>query len=102
MQGLRRKWSTQLAEDQARRLGNLVDELVSAAGYTVRFNAGLGYALLSVWAAHLAADHTAAGYEVHPAVEKAVYLIRDDPGPMGVQELAPATVGFSLAREVEK
>lgn len=59
------------------RLVNLFEELqqVSTLNPT-RFNAGLGYMLLSAWDAHLAANEIG-GTNVHPAIEMAAQLIHD-------------------------
>ncbi len=44
-----------------------------------RFNTGLSYLHLSAWAEHRQSGGTILGIEVHPAVERAVASIREDP-----------------------
>jgi AraC-like DNA-binding protein len=84
------QFARQLAAGDASRLAALFDELsglVDAAD-APRFNAGLTYAMLTAWHAHQNADELAAGQEVHPAVERAARLIRDEVEPMSLAELA--------------
>lgn len=63
-----------------------------------RFNAGLGYLLLSAWDAHRRASDAPAGAGVHPAVERAVRLLRDkETEPLSASDLARQT-GLSASR----
>jgi AraC-like DNA-binding protein len=54
------------------------------------FNAGLGWLLLASWAAHGAAgpQEDSASTTVHPAVQRAATLIRDEPEAMNLEALA--------------
>ena len=61
------------------------------------FNAGMGYALLSAWATFQASEEPAAGPDVHPAVERAARLLRDEADPLPMEQLA-ARVGLSASR----
>jgi methylphosphotriester-DNA--protein-cysteine methyltransferase len=60
------------------------------------FNAGLAFALLDAWNRHRAASRSEPVRRVHPAVEHAARLLRDDAGPTTVHELA-AQVNMSPA-----
>lgn len=85
-----------LGESPFRRLAGLFQEVRSAETDVARFNAGLAYALLTAWAGFCEADARAIGVEVHPAVESAARLLRDDPTlPLG--DLA-ARAGLSESR----
>ena len=86
-----------LPEKHCSRLETLFAEVNEAEGEPARFNAGLGYALLSAWNAYGAAQESAAGPDVHPAVEQAARLLRDDPDPLPVEQIA-ARVGLSASR----
>lgn len=91
------QWSRRLASEQSARLGALFQELSEARTDTARYNAGLGYALLSAWSAYHEAAEQAAGPDVHPAVERAARLLRDESEPLTVEQLA-ACVGLSGSR----
>jgi AraC-like DNA-binding protein len=60
------------------------------------FNAGLAFALLDAWNRHRAASRSEPVRRVHPAVEHAARLLRDDAAPPTVHELA-ARVNMSPA-----
>jgi AraC-like DNA-binding protein len=60
-----------------------------------RANAGLGYLLHSAWASFTAAEAATAGAAVHPAVEHAARVLRDESLPL--PQLA-ARVGLSPSR----
>jgi len=60
------------------------------------FNAGLAFALLDAWNRHRAASPSEPVRRVHPAVERAARLLRDDAAPTTVHELA-ARVNMSPA-----
>jgi len=91
------QWCRRLASDQSACLQALLGELVGVQEDTARYNAGLGYALLSAWAAYHEAAEQAAGPDVHPAVERAARLLRDEADPLRVEQLA-ARVGLSASR----
>ena len=77
-----------------------LEELFSEIGRTQErpglFNAGLNYALLKAWQLF---EHAAEVpvQDVHPAVEKAAHLIRDDTAALNLNELA-RRAGLSPAR----
>jgi AraC-like DNA-binding protein len=76
-----------LAQGALARLEALFGEVAAARGRPVLFNAGLGYALAGAWQQfERAADVPV--QDVHPAVEKAARLIRDDRAAMRLDELA--------------
>ena len=77
-----------LASDQAHWLATLLRDVSQAKADPVRYNAGLAYAVLSGWAAYLAAEESNVGTDVHPAVEKAAHLIREHREPMRMDDLA--------------
>ena len=83
----------QVSEADGRRLETLIQDVDAARSDPTWFNAGLGYVLLSVWSAYCAAGD-GAGFEVHPAVEKAVGLLRDEQDALTAPEIA-ARVGMS-------
>jgi AraC-like DNA-binding protein len=60
------------------------------------YNAGLAFALLDAWNRHGAASRSEPARRVHPAVEHAARLLRDDAAPATVHELA-ARVNMSPA-----
>ena len=90
------RFCRQLSEAQSQRLCALFRD-VEREPETALFHAGLGYALLSAWAAFQAADEPAAGPDVHPAVERAARLLRDEADPLPMEQLA-ARVGLSASR----
>ncbi|BDI28217.1 hypothetical protein CCAX7_002680 [Capsulimonas corticalis] len=85
-----------ISEADGARLSALLDELQAVRQDTPWFNAGLGYLLFMSWGAYLAAEESAAGPDVHPAVEQTARLLRDDPEPLTVDQLA-ARVGLSAS-----
>lgn len=86
-----------LSPEASARLQTLFIEIADAQTDTARYNAGLGYALLFAWAAYQAADLPAAGPDVHPAVERAARMLRDEADPLPIEQLA-ARVGLSASR----
>ena len=91
------QWCRRLSLDPSARLQALFGEIAEVQQDTARYNAGLGYALLSAWAAYLGAEEPAAGPDVHPAVEQAARLLRDEADLFSVEEIA-ARVGLSASR----
>lgn len=86
-------FSRRLKSGDALRLDALLIDLVGAMGssdQSVRFNAGLPYAMLSAWKSFLDADVSpeSASRMVHPSVETAARIIRDEAEPCGIDELA--------------
>lgn len=92
-------FSRQLPERAGRRLEALFAELAAAKDDAARFNAGIAYALLSAWAGHLAsADEPAGAVDLHPAVETAARVIRNEHEDMlSLGELAERS-GLSPSR----
>jgi AraC-like DNA-binding protein len=78
-------------------LGRLLVHVASLdAAERDRINAGLGHVLLEAWAAFDDAEQAAEGTDVHPAVERAARVLRDDTQPQTIEQLA-AQVGLSPA-----
>ena len=69
------------------RLERLFSEIVAAQDRPGLFNAGLAYALLSAWREFEQAAEVPV-HDVHPAVEKAARLIRDDATGLKLDALA--------------
>ena len=61
----------------ARRLVGLFEDVLTASGRPDRFNAGLAYALLTAWEAYGEADEAPPSADVHPAVQRAIQMLRD-------------------------
>ncbi|GMV80026.1 MAG: hypothetical protein AMXMBFR7_12100 [Planctomycetota bacterium] len=61
------------------------------------FNAGLAHALLATWQAFAATEDARPGLDVHPAVERAAMLLREERLELALPELA-ARAGLSPAR----
>ncbi len=89
-----------LSAAAAGRLGVLLSELTTTADDPERHNAGVAYALLSAWAAFREApeEGEARAVTLHPAVERAARLLRDDPGADDGLEKLSARAGLSPAR----
>jgi AraC-like DNA-binding protein len=85
------KFHRRLSQPQARRLTTLFDEIVPVPSQPARYNAGMTYALLASWTAFSSGDDVPAGAIVHPAVERAAHLLRNDAEPGPVAELAKRT-----------
>ena len=86
-----RKFSGQfcrrLDAELASRLETLFRDVSAATDDPNRCNVGLGYLLLTAWQAQGAVD-VPVGRNVHPAVEKAATLIRDEAEPWTLESLA--------------
>lgn len=80
-----------------RALHGQCEVLLEQAEEPDRFNAGLGYLLLSAWSAFGAAPEAELSAGVHRAVERAARLLRDEAEPVSVEALAEA-VGLTPAR----
>jgi AraC-like DNA-binding protein/quercetin dioxygenase-like cupin family protein len=87
----------QLTEEQTRRLHHLFREVSEAATDPARHNAGLAYAMLAAWHAQLAADKIPGHADIHPAVERAVRLLRYEDTPLALADIA-RHAGLSPAR----
>ena len=78
------------------RLESLLVEIAAARTQPGLFNAGLHYALLAAWQ-HFEHAADVPLQDVHPAVEKAARLIRDESSILGLTELA-RRAGLSAPR----
>lgn len=78
----------QVPERRALELHALLENLLTALPDAPRFNFGVGFALLSAWRAYLEADEMAPAEDVHPAVERAAWILRDRHGALDVPVLA--------------
>ena len=76
-----------LAVGDFKRLDELCAEVAAAHDQPALFNSGLSYALLAAWRFFERAASVPVG-DVHPAVEKAARLIRDETTALGLDELA--------------
>ena len=80
----------------SRGSNELFAEIAAAHDRPGLFNAGLGYALLVAWR-HFEHAADVPVHDVHPAVEKAARLIRDETAALSLDELARRS-GLSPAR----
>jgi AraC-like DNA-binding protein len=78
------------------KLDRALSELSVAMPRPTLFNAGLTYLLLNAWQSFEGATEVPV-HDVHPAVERAARLIREDTRPLGLNEVA-AHAGLSPAR----
>jgi len=90
------EYCRRLAQRDHARLEAWFARLADAREQPGLFNAGLGYALLDSWWHFERAVEVPVG-DVHPAVERAARLIRDESSPLGLEELARRS-GLSAAR----
>ena len=81
-------FARRLEHQAARKLHGLFEELVKCDDDPPRFNAGLGYSLLSAWQAFRSTQDSFEGLDIHPAVEKAARLLRDGGDDLGLEALA--------------
>jgi AraC-like DNA-binding protein len=90
------EYCRRLPQESLARLDALFAEIAAAQDRPGFFNAGLGYALLNAWQYF---EHAAdvPVHDVHPAVEKAARLIRDETVTLGLDELA-RRAGLSTTR----
>lgn len=86
-----------LGDAAARSLGGLCASVAAADADAARCNLGLGYVLLEAWAAFGAAREGAGGLDVHPAVERAAWILRDRSDLPDLEGLA-AEAGLSASR----
>lgn len=82
--------------DDLQRLEQLFRELNSQEAQTDLLNAGLRYALLLSWQAFHRASGVATN-DMHPAVERAAKLLRDDPETTSLEDIAQRS-GLSPGR----
>lgn len=78
------------------RIEDLLQELSAATDQAALLNAGLGYGLLQAWAAFRRAQEVPVD-ALHPAVERAARVIRDEEDCGSLEQLAHR-VGLSAAR----
>lgn len=76
-----------VANRDLERLESLLAELTEAGEDPIRLNAGLGFALLQAWHCFQHAEEVAT-QELHPAVERAAHLIRNETAELSLTELA--------------
>ena len=77
-----------IAPESARELNGLFGNLATVRDDPHRFNAGLAYGVLTAWAAFGGAEINAEVFEVHPAVGRAMELLRRDGAPPRLEALA--------------
>jgi AraC-like DNA-binding protein len=87
-------WIARLGTEDMARLETLLEALSGAADDD-RLNAGLGWLLMECFAAWKRSGQPVAGHAVHPAIERAARLLRDE--NLEVPELA-RRVGLSPSR----
>jgi AraC-like DNA-binding protein len=81
---------------QSLRLSTLFEQ-VGVAADPDRANAGLAYAVLSAWSEYNSGDVATLGFDVHPAVEKAARILKDETEPENFEALAEKC-GLSRSR----
>ena len=59
-------------------LSSLLADIAAAGADADQVNAGIAYAVLGAWAAFNSAETAALGLDVHPAVERAARILRDE------------------------
>jgi AraC-like DNA-binding protein len=83
-----RVFSRHLGPEQAARISHLLEEIESSEDGPPRYNAGLAYSILLAWHEFSRAPQVISGHDVHPAVERAAFIIRDQAELRGIIELA--------------
>jgi AraC-like DNA-binding protein len=92
------EFSRQAAERSSRRLEGLFAELAAAKDDAARFNSGISYALLTAWSVYQETAEATSGLDLHPAVERAARLIRQqEHDALSLNELAEQA-GLSPSR----
>lgn len=86
-----------LSESQSARLANLFEEVTAASTDLDRYNSGLAYALTLAWSAHCATDTLSPFSGVHPCVEQAARILRNENEAVDLPQLA-RHVGLSPSR----
>src|SRR5690242_15591577 len=81
------EYCRRLPQRELSRLEQLAAEIASTQPSPGLFNAGLHYVLLAAWQ-HFEGAAEASVRDVHPAVEKAARLIRNENNTLGLNELA--------------
>jgi len=91
------RFSRTLEADELQRLERLLHEVAEQTEDRPHLNAGLAYLALCAWSAHQRAERITPRTDVHPAVERAARLIRDESEPLPLPELA-ARAGLSQSQ----
>ena len=86
-----------LALQEHRKLDDALAELQASEPRPALFNAGLSYLLLRAWRGFEGAAEVPVG-DVHPAVERAVRMIREEDAEAGGLDAMAARAGLSPAR----
>lgn len=86
-----------LANSVAMALGQLTASAADLKDEPVMFNAALPLLALTAWQMHELSIEPQFGEDVHPAVERAATIIRQNPSDIDLQELAYMS-GLSLSR----
>ena len=74
--------------DEAERLASYFSSLDTWQNQPDRFNAGLAHALMETWWAFESAEDFTETMDVHPAVQRAARLLRDDDQMLSMQTVA--------------
>jgi len=90
------EYCRRLPQPACARLEKMFSEIAAARAQPGLFNAGLSYALLSAWE-HFEHAVDVPVRDVHPAVEKAARLIRDETSALSLDDLA-RRAGLSATR----
>jgi AraC-like DNA-binding protein len=90
------EYCRRLPQPALSRLGGLFDDVAASSQQPGLFNAGLGYALASAWR-HFESAADVPVRDVHPAVENAARLLRDDSTSIRLHDLAKRS-GLSPSR----
>jgi AraC-like DNA-binding protein/quercetin dioxygenase-like cupin family protein len=90
------EYCRRLSQRDCARLQTLFDEVIATQNRAGLFNAGLGYSLATAWRCFEQAVDVPV-QDVHPAIEKAARLIRDDTATLSVSEIA-RRAGLSATR----
>jgi AraC-like DNA-binding protein len=90
------KFFKRLSEPNAQLLGRLLSEIYEETDSAVH-NAGLAFAVLKSWSLYQKSEDVPLGTDIHPAVERAARLIRDEIDPLDIPSLSDAA-GLSVSR----
>jgi len=92
-----KRFSKILTMPHANRLVKTYEQIIASPDDPALSNAGIAWATLETWRAFLDAEQYGADSDIHPAVEKAVHLIREGNDTHGIEELGEAC-GLSGSR----
>lgn len=82
------RFARTLDAEACRRVAGLCRDVSRCAPDVARSNAGLAYLALAAWDVHQQAEAFDSRSDVHPAVERAARLMRDETEPLAMAELA--------------